>query len=232
MMDNKNIFTYKFLYFQGDIKADGNNVVENDEKWENVLEDVDSVPPPILSQVPVIHNLGAFFKWFILEVEAVGVSEAGAEDDLSYQDPNVDQNDLVHRLLRRAELVLAELRVHGHLGVDWVNDPIEDELRNYILLSTTSSVDSAAEDKVRVPQLGSSQSDILQTQGTRCLLAYLSPHQTALVGDISWLSSHWSSSLITVLSLVESQLSHAIKIQLKAPKAQYFFVASMLGKNL
>ena len=55
-----------------------------------------------------------------MEVEAVAVSEAGAEDDLSYEDPDVDEDDLVHRLLRGAELVRAQLRVHGHLGVDLI----------------------------------------------------------------------------------------------------------------
>ena len=35
-----------------------------------------------------------FLKRVILEIEAVGVTEAGAEDDLRYQDPDVDQDDL------------------------------------------------------------------------------------------------------------------------------------------
>ena len=52
-------------------------------------------------------------------------------------------------------------------------------------------------------------------------------HLRLVQGDMSRLCSHWSSSYITALSLVESfevmlrQLSYAIKNQLKAPKASY-----------
>ena len=42
----------------------------------------------------MVNNLGAFLERVILEVEAVGVTEAGAKDDLRYQDPDVDQDDL------------------------------------------------------------------------------------------------------------------------------------------
>ena len=69
-----------------------------------------------------------------------------------------------------------------------------------------------------------------------------SEHQPSLGGDIARPLSHWSSSYITALSLVESfivmlrQLSYAIKNQLKAPKAPYEmhflpFLASLSHKG-
>ena len=80
-------------------------------------------------------------------------------------------------------------------------------------------------------QLTNRDSDLFQLLAREIqqnILAILQPGpELAVKGDMSRLCSHWSSSYITALSLVEillvmlRQLSYAIKNQLKAAKAPY-----------
>ena len=109
--------TDKFLDFQRDVETYRNNVVEDDKEGEDVLDHVDCLPREIVTEIPVICNRLVRLKRVILEVETEGVSQTGAEDDLGHEETNVDEDDLVHGLLHSAELVGAQLGVHGHLGV-------------------------------------------------------------------------------------------------------------------